>query len=372
MSLNLFNTTDFKQLSSTEKKSELIPGTSDSLLFCRYLNALETTCLSTILRTTVKKPSKVIFVCPSLKQHNRSTGHRNIPLRKALQDKDFNAMHVKDTWKELEVRTIFHEISFSIKVMLFKTSQSWQQTLSHPWMQEKGTFLTTLSLHRVEMGWTGSLQLTELILKHSNCYLHTLHCFQNNLGDNGVLAMVRENREVLNLTVSENLVPSTVPMRLRREEDDGFEKNLFLSNQPDLPQNASQGNDLTSSSPSDVVISKSTVKFSPTLPEISTMDLQRMKSFREKLMEEAALCEKEIVKGRESFREKLLQETLIDLHSKRMEGCSCVQPGASLTRAMCRGKNTEGHHTGQGSEGGHPLKAAGDQRPEASSMDEAG
>ena len=37
-------------------------------------------------------------------------------------------------------------------------------------------------------------------------------------------------------------------------------------------------------------------------------------------MEEAALCEKEVVKGRENLREKLLEETLIDLHSKRMEG----------------------------------------------------
>uniref|UniRef100_A0A7S4PM67 Uncharacterized protein n=1 Tax=Guillardia theta TaxID=55529 RepID=A0A7S4PM67_GUITH len=317
------------------------------------------TCLSTVLRATIKKHWKAIFVSPYLKQHNRSTGHRNIPLRKALQKKDCNAIHVKDTWKESEIRLILHEINLSIK--------------------DQGTFLTSLSMHRVDLGVNGSIHLTEFILKNANCHLHTLHCYQNNLGDNGVSTIVRvignsdwkifhrlkslsiiqngvsnygasqtskhlrrnnltflnlshnkmteegletlsslfkENREILTLTISGNLIPTNTQMVFRRGEDEGSDAHFYSSNQREDGTMI----DLTPSNPAEVLISKSSVQFSPTYSEVSTTELQKLKSFRERFMEEAALCEKEVVKGRENLREKLMEETLIDLHSKRMEG----------------------------------------------------
>ena len=114
------------------------------------------TCLSSVLRATIKKRWNAIYVCPYLKQHNRSTGHRNIPLRKALQKRDCNAIHVKDTWKETEIRLILHEINLSIKVTSPRHAiiqdTRWLMNL---WMQDQGTFLTSLSMHRVHLGVNG-------------------------------------------------------------------------------------------------------------------------------------------------------------------------------------------------------------------------
>jgi len=129
-------------------------------------------------------------------------------------------------------------------------------------------------------------------------------------------SLFKENREILTLTISGNLIPTNTQMVFRRGEDEGSDAHFYSSNQREDGTMI----DLTPSNPAEVLISKSSVQFSPTYSEVSTTELQKLKSFRERFMEEAALCEKEVVKGRENLREKLMEETLIDLHSKRMEG----------------------------------------------------